>query len=59
MKVEILDTCTACGLCESINNEVFKVNDMAHVTNSKIKGNEDDCRLAAAQCPAGAIIISE
>lgn len=59
MKVEILDTCTACGLCESINSDVFKVNGMTHANNNMVKGNEQDCRDAAAQCPVGAIKIYE
>lgn len=57
MKVEILEGCTGCGLCASINSDVFKINGIAHVNNSKIKGNESDCRSAAAQCPADAIKI--
>lgn len=59
MKVEILPNCTGCGLCESINSEVFQVNETAHVNNNKIKGNEQDCISAANQCPVGAILISE
>ncbi len=59
MQVEILDTCTACGLCESINSDVFKVNAISHVNNSKILGNEQDCLDAATQCPVGAIKITE
>lgn len=57
MKIEILPTCTACGLCESINGDVFKVNGIASVNSDKIKGNEKDCRAAAAQCPVGALKI--
>ncbi len=59
MKVEILDTCTACGLCESLNSDVFKVSDKAHVNNMNIMGNEKDCYDAAQQCPVGAIKITE
>lgn len=55
MIVEILDTCTACGLCESINSEVFKVNGISHVNQNNVSGNEQDCIDAAAQCPVGAI----
>ncbi len=57
MIVEILDTCTACGLCESINSEVFKVNGILHVNQNNVSGNEQDCIDAAAQCPVGAIKI--
>lgn len=59
MNVEIMDTCTACGLCESINSDVFKVNGMARVFSGRIRGNEADCKKAANLCPVGAIIISE
>ena len=59
MNVEILDTCTACGLCETINSDVFKVSDKAHVNHSNIIGNEQDCMDAAAQCPVGAIKITK
>lgn len=59
MNVEILESCTACGLCESINSDVFKVNGKAQVNNNKIKGNEQDCKMAAEQCPMGAIKISD
>lgn len=59
MIVEILDNCTACGLCESINSDVFKVNAISHVNSSKISGNEQDCLDAATQCPVGAIKITE
>lgn len=57
MKVEILESCTGCGLCATINSDVFKVNAMAHVNSAHIQGNESDCRSAAAQCPVNAIKI--
>lgn len=53
--VEILSKCTACGLCESINSDVFKVNGIAFVDNNMVTGNEEDCVEAATQCPVGAI----
>ena len=60
MKVEILPGCISCGLCESINSEVFTVDDeTAHVNQSKIFGHEDDCREAAEQCPVSVIKIHE
>ena len=59
IKVEILPGCTSCGLCESINSDVFRVNDTAHVNEKNIRGNEKDCITAAAQCPVGVIKISE
>lgn len=59
MKVEILDGCTGCGSCEAINSDVFKVNGVAHVDSQMIKGNEQDCRDAAAQCPVNVIKVYE
>lgn len=57
MKVEILPNCTGCGLCETINNDIFKVNEIAHVNNWNVIGNESDCYSAARQCPVNAIKI--
>ena len=57
MIVEIAKNCTGCGLCESINSEVFSVNEISHVNQNKVSGNEQDCMDAAAQCPVGAIKI--
>lgn len=59
MQIEILPTCTACGLCEAINSDVFKVRDRAYVNSWNIIGNEHDCYSAAQQCPVNAIKISE
>lgn len=57
MKIEILPSCTGCGLCASINSDVFSVNKVAHVNDLKIRGNENDCQSAASQCPVNAIKI--
>lgn len=59
MKIQIDKSCTGCGLCESINSDVFQVKGIAHVNSSKIQGNETSCRDAASQCPVGAIKIYE
>jgi len=59
MKVEIIPGCISCGVCESINSEIFKLNEIAHVNNDKVAGNEQDCRDAAAQCPVSVIKIYE
>ena len=59
MNISIHKNCTGCGLCESINSDVFKVNGIAHVNNDMIKGNEQDCINAAEQCPVSAIKINE
>lgn len=59
MQIEILPNCTGCGLCETINSDVFKVpsNGKAQVNNWNIVGNESDCYAAAHQCPVNAIKI--
>lgn len=58
MKVDILPSCNGCGICESLNSDVFKVNGIAHVNSENISGNENDCIAAADQCPVNAIKIS-
>ena len=59
MIVSIMDGCTACGACEAINPEVFHVDSTAHVNESKIKGNEQDCIDAALICPVNAIWVED
>lgn len=59
MDVEILAGCISCGMCESINSEVFTLNKIAHVNQENIEGNEDDCKLAAEACPVSVIKINE
>lgn len=58
MKIEILPSCTGCGLCEAINSDVFRVHDKAQVNNWNIIGNESDCYSASQQCPVNAIKIT-
>ncbi len=59
MNVSINNDCTGCGLCESINSDVFTVaGGQAKVNGSKVSGNEKDCISAAEDCPVGAIKIS-
>lgn len=59
MKIEILPSCNGCGLCESINSDVFRVvSGKAHVNNEHVYANKQDCKAAAAQCPVNAIKIS-
>ncbi len=57
MYVTIMDNCTGCGACEAINSDVFKVDIMAHVNDSAIRKNEQDCIDAALICPVNAIWI--
>lgn len=60
MKVEILDTCTACGQCSSINAQVFIPRDgTVLVNNEAVDYNQEDCLAAAEICPVGAISIYE
>ena len=59
MKVEIIPGCISCGICESINSDVFTLNEFAHVHEEKVAGNEQDCEEAAAQCPVSVIKIYE
>lgn len=59
MKVEIVPGCISCGACEAINSEVFVLNDLAHVNEENVAGNEDDCRTAAEACPVSIIKITE
>lgn len=60
MKVEILDTCVACGLCSSICSQVFIPSDGTVSVNDKIvDAYQEDCLDAAEQCPVGAIMVYE
>jgi len=59
MKVEILPGCIACGVCQSINSEVFELNNVAHVNEENIESNEDDCWHAADMCPVSVIRVVE
>jgi ferredoxin len=59
MQVEIIPGCIACGICESINSEVFTVDEVAHVNEKNIMGNEEDCKEAAKQCPVSVIKVTE
>ena len=59
MIVSIMDGCTACGACEAINPDVFRVDDIAHVNESQIAGNEQDCIDAALICPVNAIWVED
>ena len=59
MIVSIMDGCTACGACEAIHPDVFHVDDIAHVDESQIAGNEQDCIDAALICPVNAIWVED
>ena len=55
-KVWIEDDCTACGLCEDICPEVFKLTDMATVIDN-VNYSEYDLKIreAADSCPVEVI----
>lgn len=59
MNVEILPGCICCGMCESINSEVFELNFTAHVNEENILGNEDDIYQARDLCPVSVILVTE
>jgi len=59
MKVLIEEGCIGCGACESFCADVFKVEDVCVVDESKIAGNEDTIKDAADACPVSVITISE
>ena len=59
MKVTIEDGCIACGACESFCSDVFKVEDVAVVDESKVAGNEDAVKEAAEGCPVSVIVVEE
>lgn len=60
MKVTILDGCTTCGACVSINSDVFQFEEgQVQVHDEYIKGNEIDCIDAAVNCPVNVIQIEE
>ncbi len=57
MNVSINDSCIACGACESICKDVFKVDDIAEVQHDSIEGHEECIKVAATSCPVSAIEI--
>lgn len=59
MLVKIIPGCIACGACVSINPDIFEMDEVAHINQSKIAGHEDDCRAAAEACPVNVIKIIE
>ncbi len=61
MKAEVnQDTCIGCGLCPSIEPEVFKIGDdgKAHVIQDPLKSEyEDTAKEAEENCPVSAISV--
>jgi ferredoxin len=59
-KVLIEEGCTACGLCEEICPEVFKLEDVATVIEGvNFSDYEDKIKEAAESCPVEVIKYSE
>ena len=58
-KVEVVDGCISCGVCESICPEVFEMPDIAKVkTGVDFSQYEEKIREAADACPVTVIQIS-
>lgn len=59
MKVKVNnEKCLTCGMCTSIESEVFNFNDegLVYADNSKInEENEENVKTAIENCPVGAI----
>lgn len=59
-KVWVEEDCTACGLCEDICPEVFKLEDIATVIEGvNYADYEEQIKEAADSCPVGVIKYSE
>lgn len=59
MKVTIEEGCIGCGACESFCSDVFKVEDICTIDESKVTGNEDSIKDAADACPVSVINVAE
>ena len=55
----VKERCIGCGACESFCSDVFKVEDVCTVDESKIAGNEDCVKDAADACPVSVIVVAE
>lgn len=57
-KVEIIDGCISCGVCEQTCPEVFEMPDTAHVkAGVNLNQFEEKIREAAGACPVTVIIV--
>ena len=59
MAHKIGDACIGCGACESFCSDVFKVEDVCVIDDSKVTGNEDSIKEAADACPVSVISVAE
>jgi len=60
MKPKVLDTCIACGTCEAIAPEIFKIEDkdgkmIAVVQEADYEANKEKIDEAISACPTQAI----
>ena len=59
-KVWIEEGCTACGVCEDLAPDVFKIDDEAEVIEgADLQANEDLIKEAAEECPVEVIQFEE
>ena len=57
-KVTIEEGCIACGVCEQVCPEVFKVNDTAEILKeADLAANEEKIRESAGSCPVTVIKV--
>lgn len=59
MHINIIPGCTACGICESMCESVFKVDTVAHANDENANKNKDCAKAAAEACPVHVIKIEE
>ena len=63
MRVEVdLDRCTGHGICESIADDVFEVQDDGTVRirdNAQPESDRDRMQQAVTQCPAAALRLTD
>jgi ferredoxin len=63
VRVEVdLDKCTGHGICESIAEDVFEVQDDGIVLirdSERPEGDRDRMRQAVTQCPAAALSLTD
>ena len=63
MRVEVdLDKCTGHGICESIADDVFEVQDDGTVRirdNAQPESDRDRMQQAVTQCPAAALRLTD
>lgn len=58
LKLEIIDGCIGCGMCESLCPDVFSLGDegLAEVVTQPDETNEDQAREALGSCPVSVIV---